>query len=151
MELEIFNHQLIANKKYDDLTNDVKELFEKPKDNKIDNLILRSKHAIVYKEMRFRFILVFKKRELSKVILIAMKKQDNPIYSMIENTNERHIKWLLKNYGEPTDKKSWGIIYPFSNIKITSEYDPRSGTSEIVYDLNISKDNWKVNYENNWH
>lgn len=33
-----------------------------------------------------------------------MKKQDNPIYSMIENTNERHIKWLLKNYGEPTDK-----------------------------------------------
>lgn len=141
MELEFFNHQLTANKKYDDLTNDVKELFEKPKDNRSDNLILRSKHAIVYKEMRFRFILVFKNRELSKVILIAMKKQDTSLYSMIKNTNERHIKWLKKNYGEPVDKKTWGVTYQFTNVKITSEYDPRSGTSEIVYDLNISKDN----------
>lgn len=44
-----------------------------------------------------------------------------------------HKYWLENNYGEPTKIELYGYKYELIDGKICSEYDPRSGSSEIIY------------------
>ena len=50
-----------------------------------------------------------------------------------EYENALHKQWLVKNFGVPTKKEKYGYVYLFTDGKICSEYEPRSGSSEVIF------------------
>jgi len=96
-------------------------------------IIFRSKKMISYKGARFRFNIQFYNGIIEHISIVAAKKQENDIYEKCKDEDEVHKLWLLNNYGVPTLKEQFGYIYLFSDGKICSEYDPRSGSSEIIF------------------
>lgn len=113
--------------------NNMLELFVKTVINEGEFTILRSKKPIEYKGARFRFNIWFKNDIIERVCLIAASNQENKKYIEIKDINELHKKWLKNNYGTPSKVAQHGNIYFFDDGKISSEYDPRSGNSEIMY------------------
>lgn len=101
-----------------------------------NNYIYRCKQPIKINDARFRVTIMFKNNVLKKVTLVAVSNQESNIYSNISNAKDLHEKWLINTYGKPHNIELYGYSYKFEDGEIASEYDPRSGSNEIIYVFN---------------
>lgn len=140
MDINVLGMVLCDGMKIDEIPEDIKSMFVETKINDGEIFILRSKKPIEYKDARFRFNIQFNNGIIERVCLIAASRQDNQEYLGCKELNEIHEKWLVNNYGEPTKRELFGFIYIMGKGKLCSEYDPRSGSSEIIYIMSQHKD-----------
>ncbi len=95
-----------------------------------DIVLLRTKHPVLYKNREFRIKLRFVSSILTSVTLDG--RLGNPNFYEV---HEEDKKWLLDNFGKPTEEKQWGVIYNFKEFQIIAEVDLRGMDTQITFRL----------------
>lgn len=81
--------------------------------------------------VRFRISLFFDGENFDRVSLVAVSNQIQQEY-IGADTRVIHEKWLKKWEGTPHKTFLYGVQYYYSNMNISTEYDPRSGSDVII-------------------
>ena len=94
-----------------------------------DNMILlEPNQPILYKNRLFTVWMWFKNDKLTSITLDG--RLGNPNFYEV---HEKDKKWLLDNFGKPTEEKQWGVIYNFKEFQIIAEVDPRGMDAQITF------------------
>ena len=94
-----------------------------------DNMILlEPNQPILYKNRLFTVWMWFKNDKLTSITLDG--RLGNPNFYEV---HEEDKKWLLDNFGKPTEEKQWGVIYNFKEFQIIAEVDPRGMDAQITF------------------
>lgn len=131
LKTELFS--LHDNMRYDELSEAVLQEFLVQSDADGSSVTLISFRPIRFHAVRFRFTLLFISGLLKQVSLTPVQIQDDEYYKKFKDPRALNEKWLGKTYGRPGGRKPGGIVYYYKTTRVSSEYDPRSGSAEIVY------------------
>lgn len=94
-----------------------------------DNMILlEPNQPILYKNRLFTVWMWFKNDKLTSITLDG--RLGNPNFYEV---HEEDKKWLLDNFGKPTEEKQWGVIYNFKEFQTIAEVDPRGMDAQITF------------------
>ena len=131
LKTELFS--LHDNMRYDELSEAVLQEFLVQSVADGSSVTLISFRPIHFHAVRFRFTLLFINGLLKQVSLTPVQIQDDAYYKKFKKPKDLNEKWLGKTYGRPGGRKPGGIVYYYKSTRVSSEYDPRSGSAEIVY------------------
>lgn len=93
-----------------------------------DVVLLRAKHPVLYKNREFRIKLRFATGRLTDITLDA--RLGNPNFYEV---HEEDKKWLLDNFGKPSEEKQWGVVYNLKEFQIIALVDPRGMDAQIKF------------------
>ena len=136
MQLEIMGIAINKGMRKNQIESEIQDKFIETSVAEGKYVILRGKKPVEFQGARFRVNIFFTNENIDKVSLVAVATQGNYEYANYENTRELHEKWLRNNYGEPQKIEIYGYQYEYEDMKICSEYDPRSGSTDIFYLFN---------------
>ncbi len=138
MHIVLNGNKLCLGNNYKDIPMEIKNEFYIIGNAKEDDefKIYESKGYFTINRVVFWLHLYFYNNILTKIILVAVDKQEDEEYSKIRHKDDLHNKWLEDNYGEPDAIKRLGYTYKFKDGKIYSENDPRSGSDQIFIEVN---------------
>lgn len=128
MDLYIEGISIYLGMPYEEIPIDDRDYFRITNFESEDIVLLRAKHSILYKNREFRIKLRFVSGRLTSITLDG--RLGNPNFYEV---HEKDKKWLLDNFGKPTEEKQWGVIYNFKEFQIIAEVDPRGMDAQITF------------------
>nr|WP_205396244.1 hypothetical protein [Streptococcus lutetiensis] len=113
---------------YEEIPTNKKKHFKITNFESDDMILLESKQSILYKNRLFIVWMWFKNKKLTDITLDA--RLENPNFYEV---HEEDKKWLLDNFGKPSEEKQWGVIYNLKEFQIIALVDPRGMDAQIKF------------------
>ncbi|WP_234704402.1 DUF6572 domain-containing protein [Streptococcus equinus] len=113
---------------YEEIPTNKKKHFKITNFESDDMILLEPKQSILYKNRLFTVWMWFKNKKLTDITLDA--RLGNPNFYEV---HEEDKKWLLDNFGKPSEEKQWGVVYNLKEFQIIALVDPRGMDAQIKF------------------